>query len=196
MFFLAPCMNPTIFPILLVVFYAIWQSGDRMDGCCPSWNWERRHALLNADSTVRPASLTNITECVQFASAHNKRITVLGSGHSWADITVPADKKNGRGSTDGSSTGTSNSAVSNGSIVLCMRCYSGLVGVDRDKKQVTVLGGTTLAQLITILDEYDLALDIFPSVNEQTIAGAISSGKLPCVLISGRRPKETEGCCC
>jgi len=42
--------------------------------------------------------------------------------------------------------------------------------------QVTVLGGTTLEELSEWLEDHGLALPVLPAIQEQTIAGAISTG--------------------
>ena len=124
---------------------------------------EKRYSLYYP-TVVRPKSLENITDAINFARMFNKQVTIIGSGHSWSDIAQPNNDK------------AEGSKKYNGSVALCMRCYSGVVGVNKRKKEVTVLGGTTLARLRDILHDNNLALEVFPSINEQTIAGAIATG--------------------
>ena len=52
----------------------------------------------------------------------------------------------------------------------------GVVRVDRDKMEVTVLAGTTLAELNVVLEEHGLAMKILGSISDQTVGGAISTG--------------------
>ena len=86
--------------------------------------------------------------------AYNKKmnVRVLGSGHSWSPI-----------------------ATTNGTL-LSLYHYRGLVSRDLTKKQVTVRGGTTLAEISDLLDEQGWSLSNLPSVSGQTIAGAIVTG--------------------
>ena len=86
--------------------------------------------------------------------AYNKKmnVRVLGSGHSWSPI-----------------------ATTNGTL-LSLYHYRGLVSRDLTKKQVTVRGGTTLAEISDLLDEQGWSLSNLPSVSDQTIAGAIVTG--------------------
>ncbi len=42
--------------------------------------------------------------------------------------------------------------------------------------QVTVKGGTTLAEVAEYLEENGLALGVLPAILEQTVTGAISTG--------------------
>ena len=51
------------------------------------------------------------------------------------------------------------------------------MSVDREKMEVTVRAGTTLSELNVLLEEYGLAMRILGSISDQTVAGAISTGK-------------------
>ena len=86
--------------------------------------------------------------------AHDKKlkVRVLGSGHSWSPIAT----------TDG--------------MLISLYHYHGLVSHDLVKKQVTVRGGTTIAEINALLDEQGWSLSNLPSVSDQTIAGAIATG--------------------
>ena len=53
----------------------------------------------------------------------------------------------------------------------------GIVSVDQEKMEVTVRAGTTLSELNVLLEEHGLAMRILGSISEQTVAGAISTGK-------------------
>jgi L-gulonolactone oxidase len=75
-----------------------------------------------------------------------------GTGHSFTDIAV----------TDG--------------LLLRPGSLRGVVGVDRDAMTVTALAGTTLHELNTALERLDLSLHNMGDIDEQTLAGAISTG--------------------
>ena len=51
----------------------------------------------------------------------------------------------------------------------------GLHSVSLQDKQVKVMVGTTLEEFSAILDDYGLALAVFPAIGWQTAAGAITS---------------------
>ena len=61
------------------------------------------------------------------------------------------------------------------------------MSVDQEKMEVTVRAGTTLNELNSLLDEYGLAMRILGSISDQTVAGAISTGKY---CIAGKFGRE------
>ena len=63
----------------------------------------------------------------------------------------------------------------------------GIVSVDREKMEVTVRAGTTLSELNVLLEEYGLAMRILGSISDQTVAGAISTGKHDNILLHGQK---------
>ena len=88
------------------------------------------------------------------AARNNQKIKVIGRGHSRSAI-----------------------AQSDG-VLVSLHNFTGLVGVDLQKKRATVRTGTTLRALNGYLDEFGLALGNLPAVADQTIGGAISIGLL------------------
>ncbi len=54
----------------------------------------------------------------------------------------------------------------------------GLVSVDLKTHQATFRGGTTLKEVNLVLEEHGLALPQLGSISEQTVAGAIATGKI------------------
>ena len=89
---------------------------------------------------------------VQTAYRSGRKLRVLASGHSWSEIAQTDD------------------------IMLSTMNYTGLVAVDREKMLVTVRAGTKLSDLNTILDREGLAMATMPTITDQSIAGAISTG--------------------
>ena len=61
------------------------------------------------------------------------------------------------------------------------------MSVDREKMEVTVRAGTTLSELNVLLEEYGLAMRILGSISDQTVAGAISTGKYGNILLHGQK---------
>jgi len=97
-------------------------------------------------------SKEEIIAVIKGARDEHLNIRVLGSGHSWSPI-----------------------ATSDG-VILSLYHYHGLVNHDKEKKQVTLRGGTTLTEMNAILDGLGLAFSNLPSISDQTIAGTIATG--------------------
>ncbi len=51
------------------------------------------------------------------------------------------------------------------------------MSVDKKSRQATFRGGTTFKEVNAILDKYGLAMTMLGSVSDQTVAGAIATGK-------------------
>lgn len=100
----------------------------------------------------RPHDATEVVAAVHAARAEQLRLKMPGTGHSFTDIAV----------TDG--------------VLLHPGSLRGLVGVDRDAMTVTVLAGTPLHELNLTLERLGLSLHNMGDIQEQTIAGAISTG--------------------
>ena len=111
-----------------------------------------------------PSTKEEVIETVKMAIMSGRRLRPLGSGHSWSPVAQSDD------------------------LYVSLHRYSGLVELDRQKKRVTVRGGTTLHELNAILEEHGLAMTNLPSVSAQTVAGAISTGEFLRVsfLVYGR----------
>ena len=86
------------------------------------------------------------------ARHQNLTVKMTGTGHSFTDIAV----------TDG--------------ILLRPDSLRGIVGVDHDAMTVTALAGTPLHELNRALERLDLSLHNLGDIEEQTLAGAISTG--------------------
>lgn len=108
---------------------------------------------FNPEMIRAPSTKEEVVELVKFAAENERRIRVLGSGHSWSAVARSDD------------------------LLLSLHLLTGLVAVDPEAKQVTVRAGTTLRELNTLLDNRGLALKNNPSISDQTIAGVISTGK-------------------
>lgn len=117
-------------------------------------------------SVSRPKSLSDIVDAVNSARERGETVTAVGMGHSYADIAVPDDSADRKHTSH------------NGSLHICMHCYSGLVNLDSSTGLLTVLGGTTIEEIIAILDENKRALNVIPTAVAVTIAGALSTGEL------------------
>ena len=109
--------------------------------------------FFDPEKVLAPSSVTEMASIIARARNKGQQVRVLGSGHSWSPIAVSDD------------------------ILLSLHNYHGLVNLDKERKRVSVKGGTTIAELNEILHENGLALPNLGSVSSQTVAGAIATGK-------------------
>ena len=120
----------------------------------PSWNWDGKVQLASSNHTVqRPCTVGEVQRLVREASEQGSKVKVIGAGHSWSTIAAPVP----------------------GSVVLSLDCLCKINGWDSNSEVVTVQGGMRLAELYEELAKKGRALHNVPSVNEQSIAGAIST---------------------
>lgn len=84
---------------------------------------------------------------------HNqKKIRVVGTGHSWSDVCVTNDS------------------------IINLDLYNNILHIDKANKTVKVQAGIKLWHLNDLLDKEGLALENLGSISEQSLAGAISTG--------------------
>lgn len=114
-------------------------------------NWGRCETA-NPTEVLRPNTIEAVCDAVARATATGRLIKVVGSGHSFTGIAVAPD------------------------IQLDLGALAGVISVDRERKQVTVGGGTPLWQLTQLLARHGLALENMGDIDRQTISGAISTG--------------------
>jgi xylitol oxidase len=102
--------------------------------------------------TFRPSTIAYPENAAQLQAvvAGARRVRVMGSRHSW-----------------------SKGIVTDGTLVSLDR-MNRLVRVDRENLRVTVEAGIKLGDLIGRLEEHGLALANLGSIDEQSLAGAIS----------------------
>ncbi|MCO5281472.1 MAG: FAD-binding protein [Chitinophagales bacterium] len=82
----------------------------------------------------------------------NSKIRVVGSGHSWSPLCI----------TKG--------------ILLNLDFYNKILEINKETKQVRAQAGIKLWQLIKALKQHQLSLENLGSIDQQSIAGAISTG--------------------
>jgi len=115
-----------------------------------SWtNWAGNHSCL-AENYFAPATEAQIIEVVNFAGRHQKKIRVVGSGHSFSPI-----------------------ALSN-EVLVSLNNYRKLISVGKDT--IRCQGGMYLHELYSALKENHLSLPNFGVINKQTVAGALATG--------------------
>ena len=101
---------------------------------------------------AHPETVNELAHIITAASQAGRPVKAAGSGHSFTDIAA----------TDG--------------VQLSLDRLTGITDVDYDTGLVSVLGGTSLAELNVSLAAHCLALENLGDIDHQTITGAISTG--------------------
>lgn len=114
-------------------------------------NWSQS-VLAQPTKMVKPKTLKQLQKIVKDSSKHNLSIRVVGAGHSFTPV-----------------------AATNG-VLVSLDYLTGIDHVDRDKQLVTLWAGTRLKDVARMLDEHGFAMENLGDINEQSIAGAISTG--------------------
>ena len=113
--------------------------------------WARTFSSL-PELYIRPRSLVEIKKVVRLAALARRRIVTVGSAHSPSDLTCTT------------------------SWLVNLDDFDQVTAVDTDKRLITVQAGIRLFRLSEELDKMGLAIPNLGSINEQSIAGAISTG--------------------
>lgn len=100
----------------------------------------------------KPSTETQIVDIVTKAAKANKKVRIIGSGHSFTSLCVTDD------------------------ILISLDEFQGIIRVDADHMQATVKAGTKLNTLNRLLNEQGMALANLGDIDVQSIAGAISTG--------------------
>src|SRR3954453_23356005 len=114
-------------------------------------NWSRLSTAHPAQE-ISPHDAGEVVDAVVGARHQNLTVKMPGTGHCFTDIAL----------TDG--------------LLVRPGGLRGIVGVDHDAMTVTALAGTTLAELNLALEKLDLSLHNMGDIDQQTVAGAISTG--------------------
>lgn len=113
--------------------------------------WARTFSSI-PELFIQPESLAEVEKAVSLARQCRRRLTTVGSGHSPSDMTCTS------------------------SWMLNLDNFSQVLALDPETGLTTVEAGIRLHQLSAALDAAGLALPSLGSINEQSIAGAISTG--------------------
>ncbi|NXG08070.1 GGLO oxidase, partial [Sakesphorus luctuosus] len=114
-------------------------------------NWAHTYGC-SPELYFQPSSVQELREILELARQRDRRVKVVGGGHSPSDI-----------------------ACSDGFLVNMGR-MNRVLQVDKEKQQVTVEGGILLSDLNVELDRHGLALANLGAVAEVTAAGVIGTG--------------------
>lgn len=120
----------------------------------PGGTWQNwgRTAHVRPQRVERPRSPEGVQRAVVAAVAQGLRVKAVGAGHSFTGIAVAPD------------------------VLLELDDLQGLVRVDEERRQVTLLAGTRLHRIPGLLARYGLAMENLGDIDRQSISGAISTG--------------------
>ena len=99
-----------------------------------------------------PTSLDDLVALVRHARNEKRRLRVVGAGHSFTAVAQSND------------------------ILVSLDQFQGIEQIDRDNLRVTVKAGTRLKTLGETLHQHGLAQENLGDIDEQSIAGAVSTG--------------------
>jgi len=114
-------------------------------------NWARNQSS-NPHNIFKPNSEGEISEIISLGVAERVKVRPIGNGHSFSSI----------GLTDG--------------FLVSMDSMDRIISIDREKLQVTVGAGITIADLNEELHRIGFALPNLGDIDAQSLAGAIATG--------------------
>jgi FAD-linked oxidoreductase len=117
-------------------------------------HWQNWSGLESAEprTVIRPSSVDDVVRAVAAAARGGTTVKMVGTGHSFTGIAAPGDT------------------------MLLPHLLAGIVAVDREAMTVTALAGTPLKTLNAALERLGLSLHNMGDIDEQTLAGAVSTG--------------------
>ncbi|MDI2032658.1 D-arabinono-1,4-lactone oxidase [Saccharopolyspora sp. TS4A08] len=118
----------------------------------PWTNWGRT-ATARPARTATPRDTSEAAEVIAAATRDGLRVRPIGSGHSFSAVASPES-----------------------GVALDLRHFTGIVHADPATGLVTAHGGTPLHVLNAELDGLGLAMANLGDIDQQTLAGAISTG--------------------
>ena len=114
-------------------------------------NWAGNH-IARPEKYFQPETEAEIIDVITRANQENKKIKLVGAGHSWSSIACTDD------------------------YMINLDHYARVIKIDRDKMQITVQAGIRLYELSKVLNDNGLALVNLGSISKQSIAGATATG--------------------
>lgn len=117
----------------------------------PWKNWSGS-VICNPRASERPQTEFDLMDLVRRANKEDWTVRLAGSGHSFTPLCA----------TDG--------------MTVSMADMKGVIDIDREARQATVLGGTKMRHMHVPLREAGLAMENLSDIDRQAIAGAIATG--------------------
>lgn len=117
-----------------------------------SWNNWSLSVHCEPEKLLFPKNLSDLRAIVKKCHTNHKKIRVVGAGHSFTPLAATSE------------------------ILISIDALAGIDKIDREKNIVTVWGGSRLKDLGPQLFAQGYAMENLGDINEQSIAGAISTG--------------------
>lgn len=114
-------------------------------------NWSESY-LAYPSNFYAPSSIEEVCEIVQQHAITGKTIRVTGAAHSFSPVALPEQS------------------------ALTLHHLRGLIKIDKEQGLATFYAGTYLYEVGPILAQYGLALSNMGDIQQQSLAGAISTG--------------------
>ncbi|MFP4510053.1 MAG: D-arabinono-1,4-lactone oxidase [Spirochaetaceae bacterium] len=114
-------------------------------------NWDGR-VRCEPQQYLEPATEQEAAELLARVAGDGRHLRVAGSGHSFTPL------------------------VRSNDVLVSVRKLRGIIKLDRDRQEVEVGAGTVLRDLSPALAQEGFALENLGDIDEQTVAGAISTG--------------------
>ncbi|KOO51347.1 D-arabinono-1,4-lactone oxidase [Viridibacillus arvi] len=114
-------------------------------------NWSG-NVVSKPTRSLLPLSTEHLSQIIKKVSENGQTLRVTGAGHSFSPVAMPDD------------------------IAVSLHNMRGLINVDQASGEVTLWAGTYLYEIGPLLKEYGLALQNMGDIQDQTIAGAVSTG--------------------
>lgn len=102
--------------------------------------------------SILPSDVKQLSNLIWNSQKQHKTIRVTGAAHSFSPVAKPDD------------------------IAISLHNMRGLIEIDPESKEATFWAGTYLYEIGPILEQFGLALANMGDIQQQTIAGAISTG--------------------
>lgn len=120
----------------------------------PGQEWENWSGSVSFRPAriVSPTSEEALRSLIRRCRDQGRTVRVAGSGHSWTPVVETDD------------------------VLVTLDRLTGVVSHDPDAKTATVLGGTTLDEVGSALNERNLGMPNLGDVSLQTVAGAVCTG--------------------
>ena len=114
-------------------------------------NWSGKE-YAHPNEYILPKSIADIQKIVKKAISFNQTIRVTGAGHSFSPVAKPEQ------------------------IAISLHEMRGLISINLQKQEATFYAGTYLHEIGPVLEAYHCALSNMGDIQEQTLAGVISTG--------------------
>lgn len=116
-----------------------------------TWNNWVGYEKTTPEQKLTPKSVEELQEIIRNASKNGKRVRCTGAAHSFSPVAKPEE------------------------VAISLHYMRGIVSVDKEKMEVTLKAGTYLHEIGPALLEHGVAIINMGDVNNQTIAGAVST---------------------